>query len=80
MTPVHGLASTYTNWACRCAPCTAAHTEAVARQRRERAQRLAANPSLAPHGNPHTYLNWGCRCWPCTQAHASYLAARRKAT
>ena len=74
----HGLASTYRNpdYGCRCEPCTAANTERVRQERQRRAERLAADPSLAPHGSSATYGNWGCRCESCAAAHAQVMAAQ----
>lgn len=84
MTAAHGKAGTYRNqnYACRCDDCTAANTERARRERRSRRERLAADPTLAPHGDVQTYKNWGCRCEPCTAVHAEacrqYKARKRQ--
>ena len=64
----HGAASTYRN-GCRCGECRAAHTERTRWERQSRADRLNADPKLAPHGTYTTYENWGCRCKDCAAAH-----------
>ena len=71
---VHGTTSTYTNWHCRCWPCTTAHSAAVAIERRRRgSKRMEVDGRLvavtAPHhGTVGTYINWMCRCPRCTTA------------
>lgn len=44
-----------------------------------RKQRLAADPTCAPHGVHSTYRNWGCRCKPCVQVNTVVVAQTRKA-
>ena len=39
-TPVHGRASTYSNWGCRCSKCRAAWAEKFRKYRAELARRL----------------------------------------
>lgn len=72
MSATHGLASTYRNgrYKCRCAECCRANTERRRWEKQKRAERLATDPSLAPHGVAETYNNWGCRCAPCSAANA----------
>lgn len=43
-----------------------------------RKERLAADPSCAPHGVWSTYRNWGCRCKPCVQVNTVAVAQTRK--
>jgi len=73
----HGSASTYKNWKCRCAACTEAWRVACERSMVDRAERLAADPSLAAHGRASTYTNWRCRCAECKAAWSVYLRQRR---
>lgn len=70
----------YSNDGCRCDICTAAHRENVRKARYRRAERLKADPTLAPHGRATTYGNWMCRCDPCTKAwsQASVAQARSR--
>lgn len=44
-----------------------------------RKERLAADPTAAPHGVISTYRNWGCRCVQCVQANTLAVANARKA-
>ena len=67
MTTTHGLPSTYRH-GCRCEDCRVAHTAYTVVERAVRAERLAADPTLAPHGKRTTYTNWGCRCALCVTA------------
>lgn len=71
----HGSPSTYSNWACRCWPCTDAHTRQTSDRRDTRyAERTLIDGRLvtqhpgAIHGRVGTYNYWGCRCSPCTAA------------
>jgi hypothetical protein len=68
---IHGSYLTYTNHKCRCEPCRAAWRTYTSDLRQRLAERLAADPSLAPHGKSSTYTNWGCRCGPCGAAQAA---------
>jgi len=72
------------NLGCRCPRCRELHRLAKRQGDAERAERLAADPTLATHGNCSTYSNWKCRCGPCTAAYSVYNAAdkarRRLAT
>ena len=72
MTAAHGTATGYVT-GCRCEPCTEANADRCRDMKRSRRQRLADDPSLAPHGKASTYSNWGCRCEPCTRAHRTYF-------
>jgi hypothetical protein len=77
----HGLYG-YQKKGCRCPACMAAHrVDAQARVER-RADRLRADPSLAPHGQANTYTNWGCRCLACARAHNEHVkqSLRSRAT
>ena len=73
--PRHGTYNAYINLACRCRPCTDAHTVYLARQR-------AARPPLEPddprHGTNSSYTNWRCRCGPCTEATRTVQARHRR--
>jgi hypothetical protein len=51
----------------------------VALMREGRGERLAADPTLAPHGVRNTYVNWMCRCEPCTTANTVHFRLRRTA-
>lgn len=51
-------------------------SQAVKRQRDERARLLAADPTLVLHGTVSAYCNYLCRCAPCRAANAE--AARRR--
>lgn len=62
----HGTNSTYTNWGCRCAECTAAFREWM-RSRRDR-NKTRAVPSDA-HGTDRGYVYYWCRCDACRSAH-----------
>lgn len=77
----HGLASTYRSarYRCRCDACCAANTLRYRDEKAQRAERLAADPTLAPHGKTTTYTNWGCRCEPCSKANADRCAAWKAA-
>lgn len=79
MSMTHGLAGTYRDPknGCRCPLCTKANTDRTRRERQDRATRLAADPSLAPHGSYTTYTNWGCRCAPCVKANSDSCHARK---
>jgi len=72
MTGLHGAAKyrAKPHLRCRCDVCTEAHSARVAAEKVERAQRLAADPTLAEHGKADTYQNWRCRCVPCVEAHS----------
>ena len=74
----HG-ASAYRGRGCRCEVCRTSHAEKQREERRARAERLRADPTLAPHGTESTYRNWGCRCEPCTAANSAACAAAYKA-
>lgn len=78
----HGVKKTYSNWFCRCPPCTRANTEAVRVDRERRRKELVwvreeghphggyfwhPNPNLV-HGTYTVYRNWHCRCHPCSHA------------
>lgn len=80
--PTHGLASTYRSrrYKCRCEPCRLAHRELCQQEKASRRERLAANPSIAPHGVGATYRNWACRCGPCSAANAEECRAWYQAT
>jgi len=80
----HGRASTYTNWGCRCQPCTEAQTstfEATRRERFKRRQlvngRLVATGNVQ-HGLATTYVNWGCRCPDCCRGMSNYHYQQRR--
>jgi hypothetical protein len=60
----HGRPASYTNHACRCDACTAAHRAA----RKKWLVSLKDRPQDVPHGTVSGYRNWGCRCAPCTAA------------
>lgn len=64
--------SKYKNHGCRCEVCTKEHRYKMQKSRKERAERLRKDPSLAYHGSASTYANWLCRCRPCTNAHYEY--------
>jgi hypothetical protein len=62
---------------CKCLLCRKARSDYVKAYKAERAQRLAADPSLAEHGTNSTYNNRNCRCDACRAAHSAYLAQYR---
>lgn len=72
----HGHRGSYTNFMCRCEPCTSAWRKATSRRRAERyAMRELVGGwwvSTGPveHGMASTYHNWGCQCGPCRFAAA----------
>jgi hypothetical protein len=72
----HGW-SGYVHYGCGCDVCTMAHTNYQWWSRKRRAERLAADPTLAPHGEKQTYSNWGCRCAACRAANARSSAEYR---
>jgi len=71
----HARPSTYTNWGCRCDPCTDAHRDYMQSQRENRMKtRVLVDDRLvavgAPrHGSASTYVNWACRCGDCLSAY-----------
>lgn len=82
-TSPHGTASTYGNWACRCAPCSTAHAAKMAEDRLARvASRRRVNgywyaTKARVHGSYSTYSNWHCRCPACVEAHRINRGERR---
>lgn len=78
MGATHGLPSTYRDYGCRCGECRRANTDRHRADRKRMAERLAADPTLAPHGKYTTYRNWGCRCAPCSQAHSERCAEYKR--
>ena len=66
---------TYSNLKCRCRECRAAWADYTWQLRRDRAEALKRDPSLAEHGTESTYTNWCCRCNDCLRA---WVAARRR--
>src|SRR5882724_10676585 len=78
----HGVGNAYTNFGCRCEPCTSAWRASVRKRRMSR--RAARVPDVdgflvtaAPvrHGLYSTRTNWGCQCRPCLDAAAAYARA-----
>lgn len=51
-----------------CGPCRRAHADEMNEGNRDRAARLRADPTMAPHGESSTYQNWMCRCTRCRDA------------
>lgn len=79
---VHGSQTMYQRHGCRCDECRAGNARRNAAMRRDRALRLAQDPTLAPHGSVSTYNNWDCRCDECRAVWSALMrerAARRKA-
>jgi hypothetical protein len=65
---VHGTASAYNNYGCRCEACRAAATAA----RRAWVESLRDRKfAEVPHGTASGYRNWGCRCGQCSRVRAS---------
>jgi hypothetical protein len=68
----HGNDSTYTNWMCRCIPCTEAHRiDQINDRERRRQSRVLIDGrwtavGLAKHGESG-YSNWSCRCRVCSE-------------
>ncbi len=71
----HGRPSTYSNWGCRCDPCTDAHRDYMQAKREGRMAKreLVDGRHFAVEAPRHaaasTYTNWGCRCIPCLDAY-----------
>ncbi len=63
-----GSGTAYSNYGCRCEPCTEANKVRVDRRRLERINEEI--PESVVHGRPGTYSNWSCRCEPCKTAWA----------
>lgn len=75
--PVHGVTKNgYSNYGCRCEPCTSAHAAATRVQHAARVGTLAADDPR--HGKYTTYFNYGCRCSACKAARAEYNRIYRK--
>lgn len=86
----HGTRGGYSNWGCRCQPCTKANTDAVRNYFRGRGVRPIAEwraelraqalASLPPHGSEARYLHKlrPCRCARCRKASAEARKRRRK--
>jgi hypothetical protein len=81
----HGKATSYVNYGCRCAPCTAAWADHMKAKRLERAATRVEDddgypvaPPELKHGSASTGQNWGCKCRPCLAAMAA-LARRHRA-
>jgi len=73
----HG-AGAYRTGRCKCVVCTKEHSARQVRENAVRAERLAADPTLAvTHGSKNTYNNWLCRCELCKAANAEASADRR---
>lgn len=67
----HGTLTIYTNYGCRCIPCTVANRAKQFEQREYRfSRRVLINGRMvaveAPTHGRNTYSNWGCRCEVCT--------------
>ena len=69
-----GASNGYSNHACRCEECKAAHNAYTKRRREQR--RAEGVPEGVPHGDYTTYSNWMCRCEACTEAHRVESRAR----
>lgn len=80
----HGTGSGYTNWFCRCLPCTAAMvTKRAIGDANRRASRVEIDGRMVAvdarnHGTDLTYTTRACRCVLCTDAHRRTHAHRRK--
>lgn len=73
----HGTVGGYTNWKCRCEPCSVAHSRKLKAGKADRKARLDADPTVVEHGRVATYSGWGCRCEPCRTASRTYYADLR---
>lgn len=73
--PEHGTLREYRTYKCRCQPCTAANTAAIAKARAARKARLS--PDSPIHGTVSGYSNHLCRCAPCTAAGVEFYANYR---
>lgn len=74
----HGTLTGYTNWGCRCGPCTAAGVANTrAWQQAARARGLPEDSDR--HGTWVGYNGCGCRCEPCMSAGSAYIRAWREA-
>lgn len=72
----HGTRGAYTNWGCRCKPCTEANTSICTEAKKSRTAGQAI-PGFIKHGTFSTYSNWGCRCEGCRAAAARWRRERR---
>lgn len=77
----HGTPGGYTNHACRCEGCKAAHRRyhKAWREERRAAREAVAGQLIAPlsnefHGLASTYNNHGCRCRECVRAKSDLSA------
>lgn len=61
----HGTENGYINYACRCEPCRAAHTDITYQRKQRRLQKPVPDHV---HGTANGYGNYGCRCVGCTDA------------
>lgn len=79
----HGKPATYTNWGCRCDPCTDAHRDYMQSQREARMQQRElvdgrmVSTGAPRHGTASTYVNWACRCEDCGTAYRLSLRAKK---
>lgn len=73
---VHGTPGGYSNWHCRCSPCTEANR---AKQERWRDSRDGAPVPTHVHGTSNGYTNYRCRCERCTRAHSNNTRDYRRA-
>lgn len=62
---VHGTANGYSNYHCRCAPCTKAGSAANKKTRNRRMKLAKAGLYIIEHGTYNAYTNYGCRCVKC---------------
>lgn len=79
MNLAHGTRSRYIHHGCRCAACTEANRDKVARQRIQRRSELVEIDGVmvhprAVHGTVGGYRNWSCRCADCTTVHSRACA------
>ncbi|SLG39603.1 Uncharacterised protein [Mycobacteroides abscessus subsp. abscessus] len=81
----NGTTNGYSNYGCRCEPCSVAWAKYCTELRKFRASRGAMVDGCwyvpnAPHGTAGGYNNYGCGCERCTAAWAKASRRRAKAT
>lgn len=71
----HGTTNGYSNYSCRCAPCTDAWAAACLERKHNR---VPPPTNDRRHGTDHCYRAFNCRCRRCKEAHALVARIRRQ--
>lgn len=71
----HGTTNGYSNYACRCEPCTDAWARACLERKHKRVPPPVGDPR---HGSDNCYRAFNCRCQRCKDAHALTARIRRE--